>query len=244
MLHHLLPATGPRGSTFIYEQSEGLRLGGFQLLLLGEVHSVKVWKWLCLKLRYLESWRRESDLVFVLIPRFKDIFRMSDFTSSFRLSSSLFSFNTFLSRSLSSKEKGQTSTWWFSGRRGWKGRPKWGTGGALTGECCLTWQRKTPTRFKVINKRVAVVDRHVRWVKGKNWEAFKINTSNNKKVSLTSSTLGSLWTLCLRAKAGDSGTVAGRTFLSGKPCGWDFFFYYSHNNNIIFSRPQTKISQS
>lgn len=58
VMHHLLPATGPRSSTFIYEQSEGLRLGGFQPLLLREVYGVEVWKWLCLKLRYLESWKR------------------------------------------------------------------------------------------------------------------------------------------------------------------------------------------
>lgn len=45
-------------------------------------------------------------------------------TSSFRISSSRFSFIALLSRSLSSKENGQTSTWWLSGNSGWNGRPK------------------------------------------------------------------------------------------------------------------------
>lgn len=65
-----------------------------------------------------------------------------DFTSSFRFSSSCFSFSSLLSRSRSSKEKGQTSTRCFSGSRGWKGRPKWGTGGALIGDGGFTWQDK------------------------------------------------------------------------------------------------------
>lgn len=61
-------------------------------------------------------------------------------TSSFCFSSSFFSFSARLSRSLSSKENGQTSTWRFSGRRGWKGRPKWGTLETLTGEGSFTWR--------------------------------------------------------------------------------------------------------
>lgn len=59
--HHLLPATVPHSSPFIDEQSKGLRLCRLQLLLLREDHSVKVWQWLGLELRYLESSQETGD---------------------------------------------------------------------------------------------------------------------------------------------------------------------------------------
>lgn len=145
--HHLLPAAALYGSPLVNEQSEGFWLGGLQLLLLRQDHSVKVWQWLGLKLWSLGGSEETPVITYTTLyarglrTHFLKAWHPL-LTSSFRISSSLFSFNTRLSRSRSSKENGQTSTWWCSGRRGWKGRPKWGTGGALIGEGCFTWENK------------------------------------------------------------------------------------------------------
>lgn len=61
------------------------------------------------------------------------------FTSSSLLPSNFFSFSALLSRSLSSKENGQTSTLRFCCNWGWNGRPKWGTEGANLCGGGLTW---------------------------------------------------------------------------------------------------------
>lgn len=138
--YHLLQAAALNSSSPVHLQVKGFRLGGYQLLFLWQDHIVKVWQWLGLKLRGL--FRRKTntcDLPTSRPHRLRDSEAAP--TSSFLSSASLFSFNARLSRSRSSKEKGQTSTRWCSGRRGWKGRPKWGTGGALTGEGGFTWWR-------------------------------------------------------------------------------------------------------
>lgn len=139
--YHLLPATVLHSSTFIQKQPKRLRLGRLQLLLLWQDHTVKVRQRLGLKLWYLENIQATESLSNSVLWNSRRQTE-SQTTSSFRFSSNFFSLKAFLSRSLCSKEKGQTSTRWFSGSRGWKGRPKWGTGGALTGDGCLTWQRQ------------------------------------------------------------------------------------------------------
>lgn len=131
--HHLLHAAALHSSPLVHQQPEGLRLGGPQLLLLGQDHRVEVWQRLGLKLRHLFRGKKNTgDLRTSRPPQTPD--SEAPPTSSFLSSASLFSFSARLSRSRSSKEKGQASMWWCSGRRGWKGRPKWGTGGALMGE--------------------------------------------------------------------------------------------------------------
>lgn len=75
---------------------------------------------------FLFSWRPT-------VSKSGSVWALNCGTSSFHFPSSLFSFSAILSHSLSSEEKGQISTWWFSGQldkevrmRHWWGLDWWG----------------------------------------------------------------------------------------------------------------------
>ena len=81
-------------------------------------------------------------------------------TSSFLNISNFFSFSTLLSCSRTSKEKGHDSTWLFSGSRGWKGRPKWGAGWALSGDGGFTWRGSRAGGGQILHQQTAVEQRY------------------------------------------------------------------------------------
>lgn len=128
----------------------------------------------------------------------KEFVAFRSHTSSFLISSSLFSFCALRSCSRCSNEKGHISIWLFAAGLGWKGT-WWGTGsafsgaGAFTCECAHKNFRNTPKK------------------------QFSPKFIQIKKPACTSSVLRSTRTRFLSEKAGDSGTVGFSTFFSGTP---------------------------